>query len=117
MIKREELKKGDRVLIVPNSRYTRDTSYYNAQITAVGPKFITVAYMYGDNELGRTVKFDNNEWMCEKDYANNRLFLGTEDEYMATLLAEREEQQQQTPTDEQQHHHQREHHHHPLTKA
>lgn len=90
MIKREELKKGDRVLIVPNSRYTRDTSYYNAQITAVGPKFITVAYLYGDNELGRTVKFDNNEWMCEKDYANNRLFLGTEDEYMAMLLTERE---------------------------
>lgn len=90
MIKREELKKGDRVLIVPNFHYTRDTAYYNAQVTAVGPKFITVAYLYDDNELGRTIKFHNDERMCEKDYSSNQLFLGTEDEYMTTLLLEQE---------------------------
>ena len=90
MIKREKLKKGDRVLIIPNSNYTRDTSYYNAQVTAVGPKFITVAYLYSNDELGRTVKFHNDDRMSEKDYSSNQLFLGTEDEYMATLLLERE---------------------------
>ena len=91
MIKREELKKGDRVLIVPNSFYTRDTSYYNAQVTAVGPKFITVAYLYGDDDkLGRSVKFYNDERMSEKDYSSNKLFLGTEDEYTSMLLVERE---------------------------
>ena len=90
MIKREDLKKGDRVLIIPNSYYTRDKSYYNAQVTAIGPKFITVAYLYSDDELGRTVKFYNDERMCEKDYSNNKLFLGTEDEYTAMLLVEYE---------------------------
>ena len=90
MIKREDLKKGDRVLIVPNSHYTRDTSYYHGQVTGIGSKFITVAYLYDDNELGRTVKFHNDEWMSQKDYSSKKLFLGTEDEYMAILLVERE---------------------------
>ena len=82
MIKREKLKKGDRVLIVPNSKYTRDKSYYDAQVTAVGPKFITVAYLYGDDELGRIVKFHNNDRMTEKEYSSSQLFLGTEEEYL-----------------------------------
>lgn len=82
MIKRKELKKGDRVLIIPNSHYTRDPSYYNAQVIAVGPKFITVAYLYGDDEIGRTIKFNNDDRMSEKGYSSTQLFLGTEKEYL-----------------------------------
>ena len=90
MIKREDLKKGDNVLIVPNSDYTREKKCYKGQVTGIGPKFITVAYIYGDNMLGHTTKFYNNEQMSEKDYSSRQLFLGTEDEYMAMLLVERE---------------------------
>lgn len=82
MIKREELKKGDRVLIIPNSNYTRIKSYYEGQVTGIGPKFITVAYIYYGGELGQTIKFNNDDKMAEKDYSNTQLFLGTEEEYL-----------------------------------
>ena len=81
MIKRENLKKGDTVLIVPNSDYTRDTSVSKVEITAIGPKFITVATKWDDGHYGITSKFHNDDRMCEKDYSSRRLFLGTQEEY------------------------------------
>ena len=81
MIKREKLKKGDTVLIVPNSDYTRDTSISKVEVTAIGPKFITVALKWDDGHYGFPSKFHNDDRMTEKDYASRRLFLGTEEEY------------------------------------
>ena len=81
MIKRENLKKGDTVLIVPNSDYTRDNSVSKVEITAIGPKFITVATKWDDGHYGISTKFHNDNNMSEKDYSSRRLFLGTEEEY------------------------------------
>lgn len=81
MIKRENLKKGDTVLIVPNSDYTRDTSISKVEITAIGPKYITVAVKWDDGRYGIPSKFYNDDRMSEKDYSSRRLFLGTEEEY------------------------------------
>lgn len=81
MIKRENLKKGDTVLIVPNSDYTRDTSVSKVEITAIGPRFITVAVKWDDGHYGIPSKFYNDDRMSEKDYSSRRLFLGTEEEY------------------------------------
>ena len=81
MIKRENLKKGDPVLIVPNSDYTRDNSITKVEVTAIGPKFITVALKWDDGHYGTTCKFYNDDRMSEKDYSSRRLFLGTEEEY------------------------------------
>ena len=81
MIKREKLKKGDTVLIVPNSDYTRDTSINKVEITAIGPKYITVAVKWDDGRYGIPSKFYNDDRMSEKDYSSRRLFLGTQEEY------------------------------------
>lgn len=81
MIKRENLKKGDTVLIVPNSDYTRDTSVSKVEITAIGPRFITVAVKWDDGRYGIPSKFYNDDRMSEKDYSSRRLFLGTQEEY------------------------------------
>lgn len=81
MIKREELKKGDTVLIVPNSDYTRDTSINKVEITSIGPKYITVAVKWDDGRYGIPSKFYNDDRMSEKDYSSRRLFLGTQEEY------------------------------------
>lgn len=81
MIKRENLKKGDAVLIVPNSDYTRDNSIHPVEVVAIGLKYITVATKWNDGTYSRTEKFYNNEQMSEKDYSSRRLFLGTEEEY------------------------------------
>ena len=81
MIKRENLKKGDPVLIVPNSDYTRDTSISKVEVTAIGPKFITVATKWDDGHYSIPYKFYNDDNMSEKDYSSRRLFLGTEEEY------------------------------------
>ena len=81
MIKREKLKKGDTVLIVPNSDYTRDTSINKVEITAIGPRFITVAVKWDDGHYGIPSKFYNDDRMSEKDYSSRRLFLGTQEEY------------------------------------
>ena len=89
MIKRENLKKGDTVLIVPNSDYTRDTSVNKVEITAIGPKYITVATKWDDGHYGITTKFHNDDRMCEKDYSSRRLFLGTEEEYEETKKLEK----------------------------
>lgn len=81
MIDRKQLKKGDTVLIVPNSDYTRDTSISKVEVTAIGPKFITVALKWDDGHYSIPYKFYNDEHMSEKDYSSRRLFLGTEEEY------------------------------------
>lgn len=81
MIKRENLKKGDQILIVPNADYTRDTSISKVEVTAIGPKFITVALKWDDGHYSIPSKFYNDEHMYEKDYSSRRLFLGTQEEY------------------------------------
>lgn len=85
MIKRENLKKGDIVMVVPNNHYTRDTSTSKAVITAIGFKYITVATIFNNGSLGRENKFNNDDRMCLKDYSSQKLFLGTEEEYEAFL--------------------------------
>ena len=89
MIKRENLKKGDTVLIVPNSDYTRDNSVCKVEITTIGPKFITVAVKWDDGHYGISHKFHNDDNMSEKDYSSRRLFLGTEEEYEETKKLEK----------------------------
>lgn len=82
MIKREDLKKGDKILIVPNSLYTRDTTIYDAQVVGIGPKFITVAHIWPDGSVcQRTDKYKNDERMSLKDFGHSQLFLGTREEY------------------------------------
>lgn len=89
MIKRENLKKGDTVLVVPNSDYTRDNSVSKVEIIAIGPKYITVATKWDDGHYGISTKFHNDNNMSEKDYSNRRLFLGTEEEYEETKKLEK----------------------------
>lgn len=81
MIKRENLKKGDMILIVPNSDYTRDESTYTAEVVSIGPKYISVATKWSDGTRFPAEKFNNDERMFEKDYSSRRLFLGTQEEY------------------------------------
>ena len=81
MIKRENLKKGDHVLIVPNSDYTRDNFIHPVEVVGIGPKYIFVATKWQDGSYLPAEKFYNDERMSEKDYSSRRLFLGTEEEY------------------------------------
>lgn len=81
MIKREDLKKGDKILIVPNTFYTRDTAVYDAQVVGIGPKFITVAHLWPDGSMGRSEKYKNEDRMTLKDFGHSQLFLGTREEY------------------------------------
>ena len=90
MIKRENLKKGDTVLIVPNSDYTRDTSISKVEVIAIGPKFITVAVKWEDGRYAISSKFYNDDRMSEKDYSSRRLFLGTEEEYEESKRLEKQ---------------------------
>ena len=81
MIKRENLKKGDPVLIVPNTDYTRDPSVSQVEVISIGSKFITVGVKWDDGHYSISSKFYNDEHMTEKDYSSRRLFLGTQEEY------------------------------------
>lgn len=81
MIKREDLKKGDTVLIVPNYDYTRDGIVDTVEVVSIGPKYISVATKWVDGTYFLPKKFHNDERMSEKDYSSKRLFLGTEEEY------------------------------------
>lgn len=90
MIKREDLKKGDQILMVPNSDYTRDTSISKVEVVGIGPKFITVAVKWDDGQYGINHKFHNDDRMSEKDYSSRRLFLGTEEEYEENKKLEKE---------------------------
>lgn len=76
MIKREELKKGDLVMVVSNSSSTRITED-ECRVLSIGPKFITVARIYNGGEThGVPMKFHNDEQMFEKDCLSRKLFLG-----------------------------------------
>lgn len=81
MIKREDLKKGDTVLIVPNYDYTRDGIVDTVEVVSIGPKYISVATKWADGTYFLPKKFHNDKRMSEKDYSSKRLFLGTEEEY------------------------------------
>ena len=81
MIKRKDLKKGDTVLIVPNSDYTRDNFIHPVEVVGIGTKYISVATKWNDGTYFSAGKFYNDERMSEKDYSSRRLFLGTEEEY------------------------------------
>lgn len=81
MIKREELKKGDQILIVPNSDYTRDDFIHPVEVVSIGPKYISVATKWNDGTYFPAEKFYNDDRMSEKDYSTRRLFLGTQEEY------------------------------------
>jgi hypothetical protein len=90
MIKREDLKKGDTVLIVPNSDYTRDNFVHPVEVVGIGPKYISVATKWCDGTYLPTEKFYNDEHMFKKDYSSRRLFLGTEEEYEEFKKQEKE---------------------------
>jgi hypothetical protein len=81
MIKRKDLKKGDTVLTVPNSDYTRDNFICPVEVVGIGPKYISVAAKCNDGTYSPAEKFHNDEHMTKKDYSSKRLFLGTEEEY------------------------------------
>jgi len=91
MIEREKLKKGDRVLVVgPGEGCAR------AVVVSVGKKYIGV--QQDDDEgpcgavkglCGPVRKFNNDDWMEEKDWSAVRLFLGTIQE-LEQARAERE---------------------------
>ena len=81
MIKREDLKKGDQILIVPNSDYTRDNFIHPVEVVSIGPKFISVATKWYDGTYLKPDKFYNDKNMFEKDYSSRKLFLGTQEEY------------------------------------
>lgn len=81
MIKREDLKKGDMVLVVPNSDFTRDEFASPARVVSIGPKYISVATRWDEDNYFPPDKFNNDKNMFEKDYSSRRLFLGTEEEY------------------------------------
>lgn len=81
MIKREDLKKGDTVLIVPNRDYTRDDFIHPVDVVGIGPKYISVATKWCDGTYLPAEKFYNDDRMSEKDYSSRRLFLGTKEEY------------------------------------
>ena len=81
MIKREDLKKGDTVLIVPNSDYTRDNFVHPVEVVSIGPKYISVATKWDDGTYLPAEKFYNDDRMSQKDYSSRRLFLGTKEEY------------------------------------
>ena len=81
MIKRKDLKKGDTVLIVPNSDYTRDNFIHPVEVVGIGTKYISVATKWNDGTYFSAGKFYNDERMFEKDYSSRRLFLGTPEEY------------------------------------
>jgi hypothetical protein len=90
MIKRENLKKGDQILIVPNSDYNRNEFICSVEVVGIGPKYISVATKWSDGTYCRAEKFNNDEWMSEKDYSNRRLFLGTQEEYKEFKKKEKE---------------------------
>lgn len=68
MIKREDLKKGDMVLVVPNSDFTRNEFASPARVVSIGPKYISVATRWDEDNYFPPDKFNNDKNMFEKDY-------------------------------------------------
>lgn len=82
MIERENLKKGDRVLVVGP-----DTGFMRAVVVSIGKKYIGV--QWDDDEgpcgvvkglCGAVIRFNNDEHMEEADWSARQLFLGTVEE-------------------------------------
>lgn len=85
MIKLEELKKGDHVLVVASDWFnSRDSEYYNeVVVTSLGKKYIGVQSIQLDGTLsGRTEKYYNDERCGRVDWGQFRLFLGTKEEWL-----------------------------------
>ena len=86
MIKREDLKKGDIILKIANSMYSKDRIPEEVIVTSIGPKYITVNYIDGQGKpYGFGTKFNNDERMGMKDWSQWKLFLGTKEEYQQEL--------------------------------
>lgn len=85
MIKLEELKKGDHVLIVSSDWLnSRDSERYTeAVVVTLGKKFIGVQTIYEDgSQSNRTEKYYNDERCGRVDWGQWRLFLGTKEEWI-----------------------------------
>lgn len=83
MIKREALKKGDHVLEIASSYAPRDQKHVrNMVVVSVGSKYIGCqSYDTRTGETyGSVVKFNNDDHLQQKDWAQWKLFLGTEEE-------------------------------------
>lgn len=83
MIKIENLKKGDRGLEISTSFAPRDQKYIrNMVVVSIGSKYITCQpYDTKTGEpYGGKVKFNNDDRLQQKDWAQWKLFLGTEKE-------------------------------------
>lgn len=90
MIKRESLKKGDPVLIVPNSFYTKETIVSEGIVKSIGPRYVTVESLYNGKPCGRIGKYYNDENLSMKDFGHCKLFLGTREEYEQSKAEEQE---------------------------
>lgn len=85
MIKLEELKKGDHVLVVSTDWLnSRDSERYTeVVVTTLGKKFIGVQAIDNDgNVYGRTEKYYNDERCGRVEWGQWRLFLGTKQEWI-----------------------------------
>lgn len=85
MIKLEELKKGDHVLVVSSDWLnSRDSERYNEVIvTSLGKKYIGVQSIAHDGTVyGRTEKYYNDERCGRVEWGHWRLFLGTKEEWL-----------------------------------
>lgn len=86
MIKLEDLKKGDHVLVVAsdwvNSRESENCT--EAVVTSLGKKYIGVQTVRADGTLNeyRTEKYYNDEHCGRVDWGQWRLFLGTKEEWL-----------------------------------
>lgn len=86
MIKLEELKKGDHVLVVASDWFnSRDSeNCTEVVVTSLGKKYIGVQAIRPDGTLyeGRTEKYYNDERCGRVDWGQWRLFLGTKEEWL-----------------------------------
>ena len=84
MIERENLKKGDRVLVVgPGEECER------AVVVSIGKKYIGVQWDDDEGPYGSVMRFKNDDYMEGKDWSARRTFLGTVEE-LKQARAERE---------------------------
>ncbi len=83
MIKRENLKKGDHVLEIATSYAPRDINHATEMIVvSIGSKYIGCQSIYNGETYGQVKKYHNDEHMGLKDWAQWKLFLGTNEEYL-----------------------------------
>lgn len=85
MIKLEELKKGDHVLVVANDWFnSRDSeNCTEVVVTSLGKKYIGVQPIAHDGTVyGRTEKYYNDERCGRVEWGQWRLFLGTKQEWI-----------------------------------